>query len=316
MLHARSLLLLLLLSLLASPCLAQDHLYDVTFLDRKHGYAVGWGTSPGGVIRKTTDAGKTWSETIPVQGAFLFSVRFTSAARGYAAGYDPSGKCGLVLSTKNAGKSWKKTLLPETFGLYDIEFPTAKLGFVCGYDGGIFRTTNGGKSWTKLDTGAGKRVFRWMTFADTRHGFAACGTAFSNSNHLYRTTDGGRRWKKVHDLGDGNVFTGLHALDPQTLVASAFLGSKGALLKSTDGGSTWETKYDAGGQAQGLTVAGDIVCAVGAEGFAALSTDRGDTWNVLETGYQGTALAAAIGGDSLVAVGEGGLVSALDLKDR
>jgi photosystem II stability/assembly factor-like uncharacterized protein len=288
-----------------------DALYDVTFLDGERGFAVGWGESRGAVILSTKDGGENWETELPVVGGYLFSVRFTSPKQGFAAGYDPGRNCGMILSTKNGGRRWKKTQLPETFGLYDLEFPSSKIGYACGYNGKIFRTGDGGRKWRALETGAGDRIFRWMSFADEDHGWAACGTEFSNSDRVYRTTDGGESWEAVYELEKGDKLTGLCALDADTVVASAWLGRFGGLLKSVDGGETWTEVWKGPGFPQGLVFRGETGYAVGVRGFVARTRDGGETWVSLVPGFQGMALAGAVTDDALVVVGADGLFGRL-----
>ncbi len=287
---------------------ATDNLYDVTFLDADNGYAVGFGQETGAVILKTTDGGHTWKETRPITGGFLFSVRFTSEKVGYVAGYDPACNCGLILKTRDAGRSWEKTHLPSTFGLYDLEFPTSKLGFVCGYGGKIFRTTNGGKTWKALETGAGNLVFRWMSFADTKTGFALAGTEYSNSRELFRTKDGGRRFERVHDFGADHVITGVHAFENGDLVVCGAKDKKGFVRRSSDGGKSWEEVLPSAGFPLGLVFDGDTGVVVGAHGNVARSSDAGKTWSTLKAPFGEMALAVTSNDGSFTLVGADGLV--------
>ncbi len=286
----------------------KDHLYDVTVLDAKRAFAVGWGTSEGAVILATRDGGATWTQTSPVRGAYLFSIRFPTESLGFAAGYDPAKNCGLILMTRNGGKSWKATHVTKTFGLYDLAFLSPKLGFACGYGGGIFRTQNGGRSWTKLETGTADEVFRWLSFADEKNGFAAAGDDFATARKIYRTTDGGRRWTVVHTFEDGTALTGLAAIDANRVAASCMRGQQsGALLYSEDAGVSWRSALDGKFFPQSLRLDGESGWAIGAHGFVAQTDSGGASWRASKTPAKATVLGIDARDGLVVAVGSDGL---------
>ena len=122
--------------------------------------------------------------------------------------------------------------------------------------GGIYKSTDGGKSWTFLglaDTRAIGRVQVHPTNPNTVW-VAALGHPWGPNKErgVYKTTDGGKNWTLVKFINDSTGFVDLQ-LDPrnpdvlwaasyQRVRGPYFLSSGGkgsALWKSTDGGITW-----------------------------------------------------------------------------
>ncbi len=129
--------------------------------------------------------------------------------------------------------------------------------------GGIYKTTDGGKTWTFLGLEETRHIGRVQVHPTNPNivWVAALGHAWGPNRErgLYKTTDGGTTWKlaKYIDEKTGFVDVQLHPKNPDILFASSyqrvrgpyFLNSGGpgsALWKSTDGGETW-TEVKGGG---------------------------------------------------------------------
>jgi photosystem II stability/assembly factor-like uncharacterized protein len=136
----------------------------------------------------------------------------------------------------------------------DIYFATARTGFYGTGAGDMFRTDDGGKSWSRIWSKPGTFI-RAIGFTDERNGFFGnVGDAFPNVTDrtpLYRTRDGGRSWAPV-DLG-GAIVEGICAIDilrnvpldrelarTGTIIhAAGRVGGPAKLLRSIDGGASW-----------------------------------------------------------------------------
>jgi photosystem II stability/assembly factor-like uncharacterized protein len=119
---------------------------------------------------------------------------------------------------------------------------------------GIFKTTDGGKTWQKIlfvndDTGGA-----WITIdpADSQTLYAAMWEfrrkpyTFNSGgpgSGLYKTTDGGAHWTKLtKSLPEGNygrIAVAVAASDPKVVYAMVE-AKKSALFRSEDKGETWE----------------------------------------------------------------------------
>jgi photosystem II stability/assembly factor-like uncharacterized protein len=136
------------------------------------------------------------------------------------------------------------------------------VGFYGTGAGDLFRTVDGGESWTKIWSKPGTFI-RAIGFIDDQNGFLGnVGDYYpgvTDKVPLYRTFDGGVTWTPV-DL-DGAVIEGICAIDvlntttvyqgelrPRTLIhAAGRVGGPAKLLRSTNGGKTW-TNVDLSGR--------------------------------------------------------------------
>ncbi|MEI7727752.1 MAG: T9SS type A sorting domain-containing protein, partial [Bacteroidota bacterium] len=105
------------------------------------GYIVGGQHLPGGdgIILKTTDGGRTWTELSCGTTNNLYSVFFPDANNGYAV-----GDSGTILKTTNGGTTWTKLSTGTTHFFVSVYFTDANTGYVVGEGETILKTTNGG----------------------------------------------------------------------------------------------------------------------------------------------------------------------------
>ena len=243
---------LLLLSAIASPAAAGDGLADearpdswksdaaltdVTFIDRQNGWAVG----SHGVLLRTEDGGKTWTEggiaqaSAEPQRQAPLTEKFQQVR---------SGKRGSVASgTRSSTFSCRF----ET-----VCFNDAKNGWAAGgYDlpdldysrGVVARTLDGGKSWQALPQLMIGRIQKFDL--QGLSGWAVGQTNPATNTSLFFTSDAGNIWssqksKKMPDLIDaepaGNRFVGIDRhgqplhFDTAESEYSAFTGSRDAVV--------------------------------------------------------------------------------------
>jgi photosystem II stability/assembly factor-like uncharacterized protein len=154
--------------------------------------------------------------------------------------------------------AWTKLAIAPYRGKQDdVHFVDARHGWYGNGAGKIFRTTDGGTTWTQVAEKPGTFV-RAVGFVDTTTGFAGnIGTEYfpgvTDTIPLYRTDDGGVTWTPVPIPGP--PVKGLCAIDvlhvmeieaghpaPRTIVhAAGRVGGPAWLLRSLDGGRTWAT---------------------------------------------------------------------------
>jgi photosystem II stability/assembly factor-like uncharacterized protein len=202
----------------------------------------------------TDDAGATWSDITPGQRP-LADAHFLDGARGAVAWVGRDGAIEFA-STADRGRTWRESRVhaPDLArdGLYagaDVFFSDGAHGWILARlssgsnfsVGRLFRTTDGGRSWTALEgvPSAGRLVF-----ADANRGFLAGGP---DQNALYQTEDGGRSWtllELVPSMSGARVFVDLPAFtSPRDgSVALTVHDGKSAELRvfrTADGGQTW-----------------------------------------------------------------------------
>jgi photosystem II stability/assembly factor-like uncharacterized protein len=149
------------------------------FLTPKRGIMIAGSTrEKDGAWRVTNDGGSTWKvpDTIAygitgrqlndlcvvdekhvfVVGSHVEVALVGDAARSLL--YQK--RLGGVLYSDDGGETWDVLNAGNSFGtsLWGVDFCDAKNGYVVGTGGFAARTTDGGKTWTRLDTGTDKRL--------------------------------------------------------------------------------------------------------------------------------------------------------------
>ncbi len=226
----------------------------------------------GGGIWKTTDGGANWAplfdkENISSIGAIAVApsdhnVIYVGTGEAAVRGNISYGNG--VYKSVDAGKTWKNIGLKDTRHIgaliVDPKNPdtvlVAALGHIFGpnQERGIFRTTDGGKTWAKVlsrdqDTGGIDVVFDPQ---NSNVVFAALWQArrqpwnFSSGgpgSGLYRSEDGGASWKRLEGNGLpegilGRIGVSVSAADPDRVYAM-IEAKEGGLFRSDDGGNKW-----------------------------------------------------------------------------
>lgn len=186
---------------------ADKPLLDVAFTDALHGYAVG----VFNLILRTDDGGRSWvpmqAQTDNPQGLHLTSIATADDAVYIA------GEQGLLLKW-SAGQQ-RFTALPSPYqGTWFGVLATPHAVLVYGLRGHVARSTDGGQSWVKVDTG--------LPLSITAASQDASGDVwlFSQAGHALRSHDGGAGFTlqataplapvagAVQGLADGNVLVG------------------------------------------------------------------------------------------------------------
>ena len=123
---------------------------------------------------------------------------------------------------------------------------------------GIFKTTNGGKSWQHIGLGDIQQVGRIIVHPTNPDMVFVAGLGHpygpNEERGIFRTRDGGKTWEKVLYINPntGAIQVEFDPKNPKRLYASmwehregpwenaGFSGTASGLYRSTDGGSTWK----------------------------------------------------------------------------
>lgn len=162
-----------------------------------------------------------------------------------------------IIQTNAQPYNWTRlTAAPYNGGKQDgISFINPDTGWSVNGDGKIYRTYDGGVTWTNLLTQAGT-YFRCISFINKDVGFAGnIGTDYfpgvTDPVPFYKTTNGGVTWLPV--TYSGPTVKGLCAIDyvatpfinagildtNYTIYAAGRVGGPAYMLKSADNGSSW-----------------------------------------------------------------------------
>jgi photosystem II stability/assembly factor-like uncharacterized protein len=165
--------------------------------------------------------------------------------------YIAVGDYGVALLSTNAGASWVVTYIDSLGGnrsIYEAGFVDNNIGFACGLDGLLLKTTDGGATWTNLNSGS-INDFWYIEMIDADTGYV-CGSVTT----LLKTTDGGSTWNPITISGTSTTLYKVHFLDAATGYMGTASATVGRLLKTTDYGNTWApvAGYTAIGTTRGI----------------------------------------------------------------
>jgi len=190
-------------------------------------------------------------------------------------------------------------------------FDAATVYWGSGY-GGIFKSTDCGSSWIKINKGRGGEAIDGSAVGsmalDPLHAGVIYATAFEGANGLFKSTDGGANWDQLM-APDGPVATAvpnalvnsvaMQADQPEHLVVSMHAGclppyGKVCEAESLDAGKTWAVTTVPMGTDDYAAGAGAFILSESTWLFGAysaglwLTTDHGAKWkNVTPTGGSG-----------------------------
>jgi photosystem II stability/assembly factor-like uncharacterized protein len=237
-----------------------------------------FGAVAGGVW-KTTDSGLTWTplfDSQPISSIGAIAVAESDHNVIYAGTGEACIRSNVsygdgVYKSLDGGKTWNNVGLRDSRHIGalvihprnpDIVF-VAALGHAYGPNAerGIFRTTNGGKTWKKVlyrddHTGGIDVVFdpnnANILFASLWQVYRAPWMLNSGGpgSGLYKSTDGGSTWKRLegHGLPDGilgRIGVSVSGGDSSRIYA-LIEAKEGGLYRSDDGGDSWTRVNDDG----------------------------------------------------------------------
>lgn len=182
-------------------------------------------------MRKSNDAGETWTDVLPRTGFQLTTVVVDpeSPATVYVTGSFPAG-AGIIKST-DGGESWKElptfdALLVTQLAIHpeDSHLLFASLYSFNPFDlPKVIKSGDGGETWAVADAGLPNVANVWSIGVDpTRLSTVYAGTDFG----FFVSDDGGTNWRLLSKgLGEGTVSQVLvDPFDPLTVYAGTSAG--------------------------------------------------------------------------------------------
>jgi photosystem II stability/assembly factor-like uncharacterized protein len=261
----------------------------------------------GDGVYKSTDAGETWTHVGLDEshhiGRIVIHPRDPNTVFVAALGhlYSENPERGLYKTT-DGGRTWNKVLSVQAegreIGVVDVAMDPRRSNtlYAAAYDkvrrpwtfneggpgSGIYKTTNGGRSWQKLEGGLPGgmlgRIGISVSVQDSDIVYAIVENANSEEvpveerrqellegrpprvrtigNEVYRSDNGGRSWLKVNEEGSPGgsppYYYGQIRVDPNDSEHVYNLGV--GVTHSTDGGKSWERAFRFGGDNHALWI--------------------------------------------------------------
>lgn len=123
--------------------------HDVYFADTSNGWVVGESE-----IWRTTNGGESWTPQFSNADIFLLQASFVNPWTGWAAGGDFSEgpASGAILKTTDGGQNWVQDERDYPY-FRGIEFFNHQIGWAIRPTYELYRTLDGGETWTPIPTG-------------------------------------------------------------------------------------------------------------------------------------------------------------------
>jgi photosystem II stability/assembly factor-like uncharacterized protein len=203
-----------------NPLPQGNTLYAAQWIDQQ----TAWAGASAGTLIKTTDSGNSWQVVrLPIR-FYVLTLFFFDAQYGWAGGQTDDGG-GATVATTDGGRTWT-TQLTNPFGDFQtVIFLNRSEGWAGGQSS-LFRTTNGGTTWSSLPIPIGGTAIRALGFTSPFNGWAA-------AERLLHTTDGGLTWQR-----DSSFLFGRDIHFEDSL--RGWLCTNSAVARTTNGGANWQ----------------------------------------------------------------------------
>lgn len=211
---------------------ARQLLTAVHFVDARHGWAVGHDA----LILASEDGGQTWQTQFedPQREAPLLDVWFKDARNGFAV-----GAYGTLLATGDGGRNWQdigeRLDNEDQYHLNGIAWVKDAGLFIVGEAGSMFRSTDDGLNWEKLEG-----PYQGSLFGVTGTAQASTLLVYGLRGNLFRSTDFGDSWTKIDLVAARGPLD--FSLANATLLGDGSLvlvGNGGSVLRSSDDGRSF-----------------------------------------------------------------------------
>lgn len=189
----------------------------------------GWYVGNQNIV-KTTNGGNSWHLQAGGRTLSLRSIYAWDSLNAIIAGVTLNGIAGAILKTTSGGNTWLSSTL--SVPLLALKFRNRYLGWVVGSQGKIFRSTDGGVSWTLQNSGVTRQLYS-LSVIDSLNVWVVGGEP--GYEVLLKTTDGGNNWNTI-STGGNKYFLSVCFVNINTGFIS---GAGGRILKTTNSGNNW-----------------------------------------------------------------------------
>jgi photosystem II stability/assembly factor-like uncharacterized protein len=189
---------------------------------------------PYGVYR-TTDGCRTWKQVNTGLGALFVSAVIIDHANPrtlYCAAEDGAYR------SENGGDSWQRMGLSVGGVRTIVQHPSDPAMLIVGTEeNGISITRDGGRVWTKSESGVDHSTFYCFAFDPFHPDIVYAGGYVTG---VYKSVDGGRSWRRTNE---GLAVLNIHSiavdpLDGKGVFAAAYWGG---IYRSENGGASWKS---------------------------------------------------------------------------
>jgi len=215
----------------------------------------------------------TWTSQISGSSTqFIDDVCFIDANRGWTT-MAPN----IVLRTNDGGDVWTQQIVTGlgAVSLTSIYFVNSVVGFLLDNNATIYKSLDGGLTWTPKYTNSTAPASFDIYFIDQQNGWV------SRTDYLLFTDDGGDTWDSIPNP----LSTSAMEIEFVNATVGYIMGTTNDIAVTNNGGQNWDVKSISGATTiNGMSAPSETtvyVCAGGGKVFK--STNSGDTWVLQST---------------------------------
>lgn len=242
-----------------------------------------------------------WDEiTTPVNDN-LNDMIYSTPYAGYIYAVGPNQ---TIIKSTDYGKNWEEIEFEGTNNFTSVFFFSETFGYVGGNSGDLYRTINGGFTYTERDGETEGNKVNDIKFKNTISGMLV-----GDNGIISYSTNGGLSWNK-HTSPDFSVDINNVCMTSSTNAYA--VGDNGLIIKSTDTGNNWTILQNATESYNLNAVAfkdDNYGIVIASNGNIYRTTDGGSIWSLVHTGTNSVLNSCVYSGnDRYFAVGNSGKI--------
>jgi photosystem II stability/assembly factor-like uncharacterized protein len=256
-------------------------------------------------LYKSTDGGASWTNIskgmVPDAVAYSIVIDPSNSNNVYASTRDPNINGlnppwkGTLYKSTDGGATWTPSLVNaggtnEQDWVYSLAIDphSSNIIFAAAHETGIYRSTNAGSSWQRINTGLTDLTGRSILIDPTRTSTEYVG--FWHRSGAFKSTDSGDHWSSIASgiAGTKVYHMTMDPNNPAVLYAATY---DDGLYKSTNAGGSWRTIGFRNVPFVCITVhpVDSSYVLAGAAGTGLwLSEDGGANWRQVQWGFTNT----------------------------
>jgi hypothetical protein len=134
-----------------------------------------------------------------------------------------------VIRTTNGGQTWSSSVTTPGDTLWFVDFVDQQEGYVISIEGEMYHSTDGGASWSAVQTGISNRRFYSLFFLDKNNGWL---TGDSGSIYRFGTPPTGIQSEQVNIPNEYALFQNYpNPFNPSTMITYAIPSASHVLVK-------------------------------------------------------------------------------------
>lgn len=194
-----------------------------------HNADTGYAGTQGGALMRTIDGGVNWTsadfDLVNDQGE-VSDLEFYDSSNGVLL-----TQWNGVYITTDGGDTWVPATTGPGTGQLALCYADANTLFACGNDQSIFKSTDGGATWTSSYQGVFQIVNLGIDFLDVNNGMVT-----SEEGQYFKTSDGGANWTPGTIPNQFGLMRGVVMLDLNNIFVCA---TPGQVFRTIDSGANW-----------------------------------------------------------------------------